>query len=307
MGAYGRIVEFFSGWRFPVVMISTLVFLVSGMVAIFLVPAQGSSLSDFARDFKIWCFGYNPETGSMEWSYLWLFLVQPFLMVGLVIAIWFRQLAAVLKQTPKRVVPWMIGSLLFVGLLGAGLPITAGEPADAAERPFPAESLRTHVPATQFVLTDQEGRALSLHDYKGQVILLTAAYSRCGLTCPLIMGEIRRIVNDEAVTQPNDLVSIVITLDPAHDSPEIMGDLIDLHGLSENRVFGLSGSEKHVADVLDRYGFTRWVDEATGAIGHTNSFVLIDRKGYIAYRFALGKQQERWIKEALQLLLDERV
>jgi cytochrome oxidase Cu insertion factor (SCO1/SenC/PrrC family) len=44
----------------------------------------------------------------------------------------------------------------------------------------------------------------------------------------------------------------------------------------------------------------------TGMIDHANLFIVLDRKGTIAYRFTLGEHQEHWLARALQLLTREQ-
>ena len=83
--------------------------------------------------------------------------------------------------------------------------------------------------------------------------MLTAAYTRCGLTCPFIMAEIRRIVDGVDSNHRDELATMVVTLDPAYDTPQIMSDLIALHSLEEKQVIGLSGSEEEVVGVLDQF------------------------------------------------------
>ncbi|MNC96767.1 hypothetical protein D3C83_142260 [compost metagenome] len=57
---------------------------------------------------------------------------------------------------------------------------------------------------------------------------------------------------------------------------------------------------------LDALGVARTRDPETGVIDHANLFVLVDRDGRVAYRFTLGERQERWLVQALRLLLAER-
>ncbi|MBW2397516.1 MAG: hypothetical protein JRG95_25000 [Deltaproteobacteria bacterium] len=58
--AMGR---FFSGGAFPVFAISLLVCWEVFLIGVLLVPPSPSALGAFAEDFRIWCFGYDPDTG----------------------------------------------------------------------------------------------------------------------------------------------------------------------------------------------------------------------------------------------------
>ncbi len=53
----------FRGWRFPIITLSLLFFVTLLMGSVLIIPPGQSALAAFAEDFKIWCFGYDPETG----------------------------------------------------------------------------------------------------------------------------------------------------------------------------------------------------------------------------------------------------
>lgn len=87
----------FASWRFPVVALSLLFFASTLMGALLLVPAGDDALGAFARDFKIWCFGYDPATGRLRTVYVVMLLADPILLAGLVTIVWWRPLHALLS------------------------------------------------------------------------------------------------------------------------------------------------------------------------------------------------------------------
>ena len=58
-------------------------------------------------------------------------------------------------------------------------------------------------------------------------------------------------------------------------------------------------------DVLTRLQFSATRDPRTGLIDHANLFLLVDRRGDIAYRFTLDPRHRAWLREALRALLRE--
>jgi protein SCO1 len=86
--------------------------------------------------------------------------------------------------------------------------------------------------APPFALADAEGRAVSLKDLRGKVVVLHFVYTSCPDVCPLHaerIAEIQEMVNR---TPMRELVQFVtITTDPEHDTPEVMRDYGPAHGL----------------------------------------------------------------------------
>jgi len=77
-----------------------------------------------------------------------------------------------------------------------------------------------------FKLVNQNGRSVSLHEYRGQPLLLTLIYTRCPFPdfCPRVSHEFaaldRQIRADPARYGKTHLLSI--SFDPAHDTPKAL-------------------------------------------------------------------------------------
>ena len=174
-------------------------------------------------------------------------------------------------------------------------------------RPFPAESLRTNYGLPSFSLTNQSGRGVTPEQFKGRVVLITAIYSTCGETCPLIIDQIKRATKAITNEERSDLTILVITLDPEHDTPQVLGRMAKAHDIKAPFFNLLSGAPAEVNSVLDRLGFARQRVPQTGSIAHANLFLLVDRQGKLAYRFTLGDEQEAWMTQTIRQLIKETV
>jgi protein SCO1/2 len=77
-----------------------------------------------------------------------------------------------------------------------------------------------------FELINQSGKTISLHQYRGQTLLLTLIYTRCPFPdfCPRVSHEFaginRQLRADPARYGKTHLLSI--SFDPAHDSPKVL-------------------------------------------------------------------------------------
>ncbi len=102
-------------------------------------------------------------------------------------------------------------------------------------------------PAPDFALQDADGKPIGLKDYRGKVVVLHFIYAGCPDVCPLHadrIGEIQEMVN---ITPMKDRVQfITITTDPKRDTPEVLRDYAEPHGLdpTANWVFLTSGPDR---------------------------------------------------------------
>ena len=137
--------------------------------------------------------------------------------------------------------------------------------------------------APEFTLEDAKGRAVTLQDLRGKVVVLHFVYTSCPDVCPLHaerIAEIQEMVNR---TPMRELVQFVtITTDPEHDTPEVMRDYGPAHDLDPgNWMFltsGLDRPEDTTRKLAERFGhtFSKTEDgyQVHGVVTH-----VIDREG----------------------------
>jgi protein SCO1/2 len=117
--------------------------------------------------------------------------------------------------------------------------------------PSAAAASSLHVPTpgeevADFSLTDQSGKRISLHQYRGGVLLLTFIYTRCPFPdfCPRMSGNFAEIYK-QLSTNPSlagaHLLSI--SFDPEHDTPKVLRD------------YGFSVAHTHDAALFKRWEF----------------------------------------------------
>lgn len=305
-GWHQWIFDTFAGWRFPVFALSLIVAYELFVVTMLFLPISDDAVGRFAEEFKTWCFGYDPATGRSQPMYLVLMLTEP-LVLGLVFtAVYSKQLKGILA-TPRRVLPYFGTALaVIVASIGVLLSSSDGAAAPNGALPFPAERIRTSYVPPAFDLLDHEGRPVSLQALSGQVVVLTGVYASCGFTCPMILKQAKRAI---AALTPEERASVTmlgVTLDPAHDTPEVLAKMAAGQGVAAPTFRLATGAPSVVEPLLDRLGIERRRDPETGVIDHSNLFLVVDRQGRIAYRLTLGERQEQWLITALQQLIAEK-
>lgn len=298
---------FMQGWRFPVLTLSALGTFAALLLLLIAVPSSAGAMGSFAEEFRQWCFGWDPATGRMEWGYVLMALLSPVTLGVMIAFLWQEPLRAARRSSGTG----RLGGPLATALLGAGLVVAscgglvAFGGAESGELPFPDRDLRTSLPLPGFRLVDQAGEPFSPGDAEGRVMLLTAIYSRCSGTCPMLLGGAREALAALSPEEREDVVLAAITLDPEHDPPETLARLAEAHALRRPGARLLSGPSADVERVLDALGITRTKDPETGLIDHASVFLLVDREGRLAYRLALSERRRNWLVAGLRALLAE--
>jgi len=153
-----------------------------------------------------------------------------------------------------------------------------------------------------FTLPDQHGKARSLADFRGQLVLLYFGYTFCPDVCPtdlLAIGQLLRLLGPEGdAVQP-----LFVTLDPARDTRAVIGPYASAF---HPRFVALRGSERETRRIATSfkvyYEKVKPPGSRTYFIDHTAFIFLLDREGkYVAF-FPPGTTLERMavmVREAL--------
>lgn len=302
--ALERLQSLFASWVFAAVVLTALGSFEVLAIAMLLIPGGEGALGAFAEEFRTWCFGYDPATGSMQWAYTTMMMAHPFVLGGLVGALWWRPLSEAWRHRRVALLSTTFASLGSAALAVLAMALMSG-PASATELPFPAEALRVRHAPPSFELTDQDGRRITLAALQGDVVVITGIYATCGHTCPRIMAQIDGALSALSPAARRDVRVLAITLNPEHDTREVMAQAAERYEVSAPTHHLLSGSPDRIEPLLDRLEIARRKDPHTGVIDHANVFIVIDRSGHVAYRFALGERQEQWLARALAVLAAE--
>ncbi len=294
------------GAGFALFVLFTMLFTSLLTAGLLLVPPRSSGLGAFARDFRVWCLGGDPVTGGVPIAAVLTILVSPVLMAGFISLVWARPLAA-LRGRGLRPLALPAALALAVSCTVASGVLLANPPQQGVvgELPFPADALRTSFAPPKFELTNQLGETVSSDDFAGRVVLLTSVYAHCPAACPMIFAQAKRVVASLSPADQEAFNFVAVTMDPERDTPEVLAELGEAQGLPTPTWQLLTGEPEKVETVLDHMGLLRSRDPETGLIDHANLFLVIDREGRVAYTFALGDLQERWLIEALHLLVAE--
>lgn len=170
-----------------------------------------------------------------------------------------------------------------LGLVGAIL-VAAGAVAVVGARARRAPEPPRLGALPEFRLVERSGRPLSLADLRGHPWVADFIFTRCAGACPAMTARMARLRRDV----PPDVRFVSFTVDPAHDTPEVLaryaasfhadegwrfvtGPAQDLYALS---VAGFKLAAMEVPPAEQSAG-------GDGPFLHSSKFVLVDGAGVI--------------------------
>jgi protein SCO1/2 len=166
---------------------------------------------------------------------------------------------------------------LAIGLLAAsfaavGVAFLRGR--QAASRPAPP--VLGELP--DFRLTERRGGAVGRAELAGRPFVADFVFTRCQVYCPRLTARMKELSG-----RLGDARRISISVDPRHDTPEVLTRYAERWGIAADPDWlFLTGEESAVRDLV-RAGFLLPVEDtpenAAMPILHSNRFALVDRAG----------------------------
>jgi protein SCO1 len=143
--------------------------------------------------------------------------------------------------------------------------------------------------APAFALTSQDGKPVALADFRDKVVAVTFIYTSCTDTCPVLTALMAHVQDKLGPDFGKRIAFISITVDPEHDTPEVLKRYAETFGANLNGWAFLTGDPAAIQDVVLRYGAFAAKD-ADGQVDHTFLTSIVDRSGtlrvqYLGVRF----------------------
>lgn len=178
------------------------------------------------------------------------------------------------------------------------------------------ESLVTIGPAPKFQLTNQDNQKVSNATYQGKVFLIEFFFTSCPTICPK-MNQSMLVIEKQFFGNPNFGIAS-ISIDPEHDSPQVLKEHAKLLGATLSNWHFLTGDKTYILDLANK-GFNLYAGEnskVNGGFEHSGLFALIDKNGTIRcrkdqygnpilYYDGLDPEGVKDIQEDIKLLLKE--
>lgn len=171
-------------------------------------------------------------------------------------------------------------------------------------------------PAPKFELVNQDNKKITNETYKGKVYVLEFFFTTCPSICPKMNLSMLAIENSFFGNPNFGIVSI--TIDPSHDTPEVLKAHAKLLGVKSSNWNFLTGDRAYIFNLANK-GFNLYVGEnskISGNFEHSGLFALIDKNGDIRcrkddfgnpilYYDGLDKKGVRDIQQDINILLKD--
>jgi protein SCO1 len=137
-------------------------------------------------------------------------------------------------------------------------------------------------PVPDFVLTDQAQQVTHLWQFKGKVVALTFAYSRCPNPnyCFRLSNNLSRLKRRFRSSAGKDLILMTIVIDPDQDQGKALQRYADTWKADPAVWRFLTGPLADVRAIAELFGMGFWSDG--GFLTHTFHTAVIDRDGNLA-------------------------
>ena len=158
-------------------------------------------------------------------------------------------------------------------------------------------------PAPDFTLTSQDGKRISLHEFRGRVTVVTFIFTTCSDTCPILTAKLVGIQRKLAPTHPK-LIFAAITVDPLNDTPAVLKKYSEAHSADPAYFVFLTGPYQEIEDVARRYAIY-WKKNPAGGVEHTFLTSIIDASGTLRVQYLGSRFDPNEFMSDLQSLLVE--
>jgi len=160
----------------------------------------------------------------------------------------------------------------------AGYASAADHTGHAAGEPLaPASDMSLyHLDA---VWTDQHGEKRTLSSLAGRPQAVAMVYTHCSAACPQLVLDLMRL---DAAAPAGSLGLVLVSIDPARDTPERLGQFAAKVGLDPERWTLLTGNDGDVRALAALLGVQ--YRQAGQEFNHSNVISLLDADGVVAHR-----------------------
>lgn len=157
----------------------------------------------------------------------------------------------------------------------------------------------------EFSFTNQEGKEINNLSVEGKVYVADFFFTSCPTICPIMKTQMLRVY-EKFKDQPDFLI-LSHTLDPVHDTPELLKDFASKIGVENDKTWHfLTGDQEKIFEIgQTSYMTTAMADQAElGGYLHSGAFILVDQNGHIrgVYDGTKEDQVDRLMNDIPKLL-----
>ncbi|MDQ2076234.1 SCO family protein [Marinimicrobium sp. ABcell2] len=131
---------------------------------------------------------------------------------------------------------------------------------------------------TDFELVDHRGESFTREDLKGKWTFIFFGFTHCPDICPLAMVDLSRLVNELPADMAEQTQVLMVSLDPARDTPEVLADYVPYFHEDFVGVTGEFLTIRRFANELN-VAFAKVTQGDDYTVDHSGHITLINPKG----------------------------
>ena len=133
----------------------------------------------------------------------------------------------------------------------------------------------------EFHFTTQEGKPLTRDDLLGKVWVIDFFFTRCPGPCPMMNSKLAEISKE--LKKAKDVRLVSLSIDPEHDTPEVLKEYASRFNADPNRWIFLTGPKDQVDAFTTKGMFQALSTDPSNPANtvHSTRFLVIDREGKI--------------------------
>jgi protein SCO1 len=156
--------------------------------------------------------------------------------------------------------------------------------------------------AREFSLTDFDGKARTLADFKGKAVVVFFGFTQCPDVCPTTLAEMAEVVKLLGADGKR-LQVLFITIDPERDTPELLRKYVPAFNPN---FLGLTGSNEAIAKVAKEFKvfYQKSPGKTPGSytMDHTANSYVFDPEGKVRLVVKHGMGADPLVQDLKQLL-----
>jgi len=200
--------------------------------------------------------------------------------------------------------PLVLALVILVSGLTAFAMLMGPSP-NATEAASETQPLPKIAPAPGFTLTSQDGAQVTLADLSGKVVAVTFIFTRCTATCPVLTPMMSLVQERLGRDFGSKIAFASITVDPEHDTPEMLKLYAQAYGADVVGWSFLTGPPSVIADLTRRYGVFA-AKNADGDIEHSFLTSIVDQRGILRVQYLGVRFDPEEFRRDLLNLVSER-
>jgi protein SCO1/2 len=161
------------------------------------------------------------------------------------------------------------------------------------ESPFRGGSMPPGVHAPEFTLTDQNGKRVSMAEYRGKPVVVTYLYTHCKETCPLQAQMIRGALDDLG----HDIPALAVSVDPFQDT-RASARAFNRKAKMTGRLRWVLGTRRQLQPLYRGFAIQPQLRDSE----HQAYITLVDKKGLQRVAVAINQTSPEDLAHDIQVL-----